>query len=353
MLVESLLPLGKLDPGLREPDTPLDPALFAQGAALAERVGLDAVLVEETKWDPYQLLALGATTTERIQLGTSVAMAFPRSPATTAMSAWTLSKLSGGRFLLGLGSQVRGHIRRRFGMEWNPPAPWMRDTVGAIRAVWTCWQERTPLHFESEHYNLSLMVPLFDPGPIDYPDIPIHVAAIGPRMCAVAGEVADGVRLHPICTTRFIDESVLPAVAEGAARAGRTPSEVEVCMKPLIGTAPDEAALDPVIRTVRARVAFYLSTPAYRRVFELHGWEDEADRAASLSKAGRWEELATVVDDEILHTVATIGAHDTIAAQLRDRYGSCCDRIEFSFPVTVEGSAERCGDLLDDIRRSI
>ena len=350
VLVESLLPLGKLDPGLREPDVPLDPSSFATGAALAERTGLDAVLVEETKWDPYQLLALGATTTERIQLGTSVAMAFPRSPATTAMSAWTLSKVSGGRFLLGLGTQVRGHIRRRFGMEWHPPAPWMRDTIGAIRAVWTCWQERTPLAFESEHFNLSLMVPLFDPGPIEHPDIPIHVAAIGPRMCAVAGEVADGVRLHPICTTRFIDESVLPAVAEGTARAGRRAGEVEFCMKPLIGTAPDEAALDSVIRTVRARVAFYLSTPAYRRVFELHGWEDEADRAASLSKAGRWEELATVVDDEILHTVATIGTHDTIAAQLRDRYGSRCDRIEFSIPVTDEESAERCRDILDQVR---
>ena len=169
-------------------------------------------------------------------------------------------------------------------------------------------------------------------------------------MCAVAGEVADGVRLHPICTTRFIDESVLPAVAEGAARAGRSTDAVEVCMKPLIGTAADEETLDAVTRTVRARVAFYLSTPAYRRVFELHGWEDEADRAASLSKAGRWEELAMVVDDEILHTVATIGTHDTIAAQLRERYGPRCDRIEFSIPVTDEASAERCRDLLDAVR---
>ncbi len=350
VLVESLLPLGKLDPGLREPETPLDPSSFAEGAALAERVGLDAVLVEETKWDPYQLLALGSAATGSIQLGTSVAMAFPRSPATTAMSAWTLSRLSGGRFLLGLGTQVRGHIRRRFGMEWHAPAPWMRDTIGAIRAVWACWQDRTPLQFESEHFNLSLMVPLFDPGPIEHPDIPIHVAAIGPRMCAVAGEVADGVRLHPICTTRFIDESVLPAVAEGAVRAGRSTDAVEVCMKPLIGTAADEETLDAVTRTVRARVAFYLSTPAYRRVFELHGWEDEADRAASLSKAGRWEELATVVDDEILHTVATIGTHDTIAAQLRERYWPRCDRIEFSIPVTDEASAERCRDLLDAVR---
>ncbi|MDG1088434.1 MAG: LLM class flavin-dependent oxidoreductase, partial [Acidimicrobiales bacterium] len=195
MLVETLLPLGKLDPGLREPETPLHIGDFAAGAAQAEELGVDAVLVEETKDDPYQLLALGAAATTTIGIGTSVAMAFPRSPTITAMSAWSLQKLSQGRFVLGLGSQVRGHVRRRFGMEWHAPAPWMRDYIQAMRAVWDCWQNGTELNFESEHYNLNLMVPLFDPGPIDHPRIPVHVAAIGPNMVAMAGEVADGVRL--------------------------------------------------------------------------------------------------------------------------------------------------------------
>ena len=198
MLIESLLPLGKLDPGIREPDTPLPIGEFAAAARVAEEVGLDAVLVEETKEDPFQLLALGAAATSSIQLGTSVAMAFPRSPAITAMSAWSLQKLSGGRFVLGLGSQVRAHVERRFGIRWHAPAPWMRDYIGAIRALWNAWQNRVPLAYESSHYRLDLMVPLFDPGPIDHPEIPIHVAAIGPNMCALAGEVADGVRLHPV-----------------------------------------------------------------------------------------------------------------------------------------------------------
>ncbi len=350
MRIDTLLPLGKLDPGLREPDTPLHIADFGAGAALAEAIGYDAVLVEETKDDPYQLLALGAAATTTVGLGTSVAMAFPRSPTVTAMSAWSLQKLSQGRFVLGLGSQVKGHVRRRFGMAWHPPAPWMRDYVGAVRAVWTAWQTGEPLRFESEHYQLSLMVPLFDPGPIDHPDIPIHIAAIGPNMCGVAGEVADGVRLHPICTERFIDERVGPALAVGANRAGRDPADVEVCMKPLVGTAADDEALEAVTGTVRARVGFYLSTPAYRRVFDLHDWGDLADRAAVLSKAQRWDELASTVPDDVLHTVATIGTHDTIGAKLRDRYGDRVDRIEFSIPVDGPADAERLTALLDELR---
>ena len=350
MKVETLLPLGKLDPGLREPDTPLHIAEFAALAGRAEAIGYDAVLVEETKDDPYQLLALGAAGTSTVGLGTSVAMAFPRSPTITAMSAWSLQKLSGGRFVLGLGSQVRGHVRRRFGLEWHPPAPWMRDYVGAVRAVWRAWQTGEGLDYVSERYSINLIVPLFDPGPIDHPDIPIHVAAIGPNMCAVAGEVADGVRLHPICTERFIDEEIRPSVDRGLDRAGRDRSEVEVCMKPLVGTAADPERLEQVARIVRARVAFYLSTPSYRRVFDLHDWGDLADQAAVLSKAKRWDDLAEMVPDEVLHTVATLGTHDEIGAELRRRYGNRVDRIEFSIPVADQADAELLADLLADLR---
>ncbi|MEM7094893.1 MAG: TIGR03617 family F420-dependent LLM class oxidoreductase [Actinomycetota bacterium] len=350
MRVETLLPLGKLDPGLREPDTPLWIGDFADGAAQAEELGFDAVLVEETKDDPYQLLALGAANTSSIGIGTSVAMAFPRSPTITAMSAWSLQKLSAGRFILGLGSQVRGHVRRRFGMEWHAPAPWMRDYIQAMRAVWDCWQNGTDLDFESEHYNLNLMVPLFNPGPIEHPDIPVHVAAIGPNMVAMAGEVADGVRLHPVCTPRFIDEEVHPHIARGAARTDRDSTEVEVCMKPLVGTAPDDERLEVVARTVRARVAFYLSTPSYRRTFDLHGWGDIADHAASLSKQQRWEELPGLVHDDMFHTVATVATHDRIATELNARYQGRVDRIEFSLPVTDAEEADILRGILQDLQ---
>jgi probable F420-dependent oxidoreductase len=350
MIVESLLPLGKLDPGLREPETPLDIRRFAELAEVAEDVGLDAVLVEETKDDPFQLLAVGAVATSRIGLGTSVAMAFPRSPTVTAMSAWSLQKLSGGRFVLGLGTQVRAHIERRYGGRWSAPAPWMRDYVNAMRAVWRCWQHGEPLRFESEHYDLDLMVPLFDPGPIDHPTIPVHVAAIGPNMCAVAGEVADGVRLHPVCTPRFIDEEVLPNVERGATRAARPMSAIEICMKPLVGTAPDEATLEQVTETVRARVGFYLSTPSYRRTFRLHEWGDIAERASVLSRERRWDELPGLVHDEMLHEVATIGTYDQIADRLNERYAGRVDRIEFSIPVSSPDDADRFAEILGRLR---
>lgn len=192
MRLETLLPLGKVDPGLRAPEIPLDLATVGANAKLLEDAGYGGLVVEETKDDPYVILALAAATTTKLRLGTAVAMAFPRAPAVTAMSAWTLQKLSAGRFTLGLGTQVRGHVVRRYGMQWHAPGPWMRDYVGAIRAVWDCWQNGGPLQFDSERYQLSLMVPLFNPGPIEHPEIPIHLAAVNPYMCRVAGEVADG-----------------------------------------------------------------------------------------------------------------------------------------------------------------
>lgn len=329
----------------------MDIRLFAAATAQAEALGFDAVLVEETKDDPFQLLALGAAATTRIGLGTSVAMAFPRSPAVMAMSAWSLQKLSGGRFVLGLGTQVRAHMERRYGVAWHAPAPWMRDYVNAVRAVWSCWQDGTPLSHQGDHYRLNLMVPLFDPGPIGHPHIPIHIAAIGPNLCAVAGEVADGIRLHPVCTPKFIDEQVAPAVAKGAARAGRDVRSVEVCMKPLVGTASDASRLEAVAETVRARVAFYLSTPTYRRTFALHGWLDIAEQAAELSRAQRWDELPRLVSDEMLHTVATIATHDEIAGALIAKYGERVDRIEFSMPVNGAADEENLREILRRLRQ--
>jgi len=346
MRTETLLPLGKLDPGLRNPDTPLDLASLPAAAAQVEALGYDALVIEETKHDPYQVLAVASAATSTLGLATSVAMAFPRSPTVTAMSAWTLQQLSGGRFVLGLGSQVRGHVRRRFGMQWHPPAPWMRDYVRAVRAVWRCWQTGEPLDYRGDHYQLDLMVPLFDPGPIEHPDIEVHIAAVNPNMCAVAGETADGVRLHPVCSPAYIAQTMLPALQRGAVRGGRSAGDVDLCMKPLVATAPDPAGLARVSRTVRERVGFYLSTPSYRPAFAVHGWEDLAEQATALSRAQRWEELSALVDDEMLHTIAAVGTHDTIGELLADRYGGLIQRIEFSIPVADPGDAEVLRSIL-------
>jgi probable F420-dependent oxidoreductase len=350
MRIETLLPLGKLDPGLRASDMPFDIARVGDDARLVEEIGFDGLAVEETKDDPYQVMALAAASTSRIRLTTAIAMAFPRSPTTTAMSAWTLAKLSNGRFVLGLGSQVRGHIVRRFGLQFHPVGPWMRDYVLAVRAVWRCWQDQRPLDYQGTHYKLSLMVPLFDPGPIAHPDIPIHIAAVNPVMCRVAGEVADGIRPHPVCTPRYIREVMLPAAAEGATRAGRDPKALTIAMKPLVCTAPDEATLARRLKDVRARVAFYCSTPAYRATFELHGLGGLADELAVLSKAQRWEEMPDRISDEVLHLYATVGTYDEIGSRLVERYGGLVSDIEFSIPCATPAERAAMRDLLAQLR---
>tara|TARA_B100002049_G_C16083292_1_gene378193 strand:- start:2315 stop:3388 length:1074 start_codon:yes stop_codon:yes gene_type:complete len=349
---ETMLPLGKVDPGLREPDTPLDVGTIVEGAAVVEALGYDGLAVEECKDDPYQQLTLASVNTTALSLATSVAMAFPRSPTITAMSAWTLQKVSQGRLILGLGSQVRGHIRRRYGMEWTAPAPRMRDYILAMKAVWRCWQNSEPLRHDGDHYKLDLMVPLFDPGPIDHPDIPVHISAINTNMCGVVGEVADGIRLHPVCSPKYIEEVMVPAVARGAARVQRSPDVVDWCMKPLVATAADQSTLERVAESVRARVGFYLATPAYKAAFEVHGWGDHVDQAASLSREQRWDEIPALVHDEMFHTIATVGTYGEIASMLNQRFGRLIDRIEFSIPVNDPDDANLLSSMLNELGES-
>ncbi|HTK67257.1 MAG TPA: TIGR03617 family F420-dependent LLM class oxidoreductase [Pseudonocardia sp.] len=345
MRLETLLPLGKVDPGLRTPDVPLDIWSVPELARLLEDVGYGGLVVEETKDDPFTLLTLAAQATERLRLGTAVTIAFPRSPTVMALNAWTLQKLSRGRFTLGLGTQVRGHMQRRYGVPWSPPGPWMREYVRAVRAVWDCWQNATPLNVHGEHYNLDLMVPLFDAGPIEHPDIPVHLAAVNPNMCAVAGEVADGIRPHPVCTPSYIREVMLPAVRRGAHRSGRSLEEFRVCMKPLVASARTEEELQPKIRDARARIAFYASTPGYRAAFDHLGLGDLAAEAKEHSKAQRWEELPKLIDDEVLHEFVVAGTYDTIGGRLLDRYADLVTDIEFSIAVRDESDTQTLRDL--------
>jgi probable F420-dependent oxidoreductase len=350
MDVETLLPLGKTDPGLRAPETPFDITAVAHDARLLEEIGYDGIVFEETKDDPYVVLGLAAAATARLKIGTAVAMAFPRSPTVTALSAWTLQRLSHGRFTLGLGSQVKGHIERRYGMTWSAAGPWMRDYVQAVRAVWNCWQSGTPLSYHGTHYKLSLMVPLFNPGPIEHPHVPIHLAAVNPYMCEVAGEVADGLRPHPVCTPKYIREAMLPHVYKGAARRARALTGFRIALKILIATAPDAASLAEKIRDVRARVAFYASTPAYRAAFAAHGLEDLADALKTLSKEQRWEEMPGYISDEVLHTYAVVGTYDEIADKIAERYGDFASSVEFSIPVANDHDRRRLAAMAATLR---
>jgi len=350
MHIETLLPLGKVDPGLRAPETPLDIASVGAQAALVESLGYDGLMTEETKDDPYIVMALAAQATRTLKLGTAVAISFPRSPTVTAMSAWTLQKLSHGRFTLGLGPQVPAHIRRRYGVEPKPAAPWMRDYVRAVRAVWDCWQRRTKLAYAGEFYRLDLMVPLFDPGPIEHPDIPIHLAAVNPAMCRVAGEVADGIRPHPVCTPSYIEEVMLPAVRAGARRGGRSLEHFQVAMKPLVAAAPDARELELKVRDARARIAFYASTPSYVAAFEHLGLGDLAREAQQLSRAQRWEELPPLIDDATLERFVVIGTYDVVAQRLVERYGRVVTHAEFSIPVRNDWERETLARMVREVR---
>jgi probable F420-dependent oxidoreductase len=359
--LETLLPLGKVDPGLRAPEIPLDLASIGADARLLEQIGYDGMVVEETKDDPFIIMALAAQATSRLKLATSVAIAFPRSPAVTAMSAWTLQKLSRGRFTLGLGTQVKAHIERRFGLAWSPAGPWMREYVGAVRALWECWQNGTKLDIHGSHYKINLVVPLFNPGAIEHPHIPIQLAAVNSFMCQVVGEVADGLRAHPVCTPSYIEKVMLPAVRAGAAKTGRSLDHFQVCMKPLVATAATEAELVPKVRDVRARIAFYASTPQYRAAFDHHGLGELADRLKLLSRAQRWEEMPQHITDDTLETFVIIGTYDAIAAKLCDRYGGVVTHCEFSIPVKSAADKERLralakaiqGESLAKVRRTI
>ena len=352
MRIYTELILGKTDPGLREPEKTYDITKATEHAALAESLGFDGIVATETKDDPFILLTLAAEATERIGLASSVAIAFPRAPYVTAMAAWSLQRLSRGRFTLGLGSQVKGHIVRRFGLEFSPMGPWMRDYVGAVRAIWDCWQNGTRLDYQSDRYNLNLVVPLFDPGPIDWPDIPIHLAGVNRYMCRIAGEMADGLRPHPMCTPKYINEVMLDAFADGAGRTGRDARPRCIAMKPLVATGPDDETLAKRTEDVRARVAFYASTPAYRPCFDIWGLGDLADRLSELSRAQRWDDMPGMVDDEMLNTFAVVGGYDEIADKLVERFSGTLDEVGFSIEVHDEDEAAMLKEMVGTVQSS-
>lgn len=350
MDIETLLPLGKVDPGLRAPKIPLDITTIGEQAKIVEDCGYNAVMTEETKDDPFVAMALAAKATTTLGIGTAVTIAFPRSPTVMAMSAWTLQKLSGGRFTLGLGSQVRAHILRRYGMEPHPAGPWMRDYVKAMRAVWDTWQNGTKLDYQGEFYKLDLMVPLFDPGPIEHPDIPVHLAAVNPVMCRIAGEVSDGIRPHPVCTPSYIRDVMLPAVRKGAEKEGRSLENFRVSMKPLVAAAANEDELQPKIRDARARIAFYASTPAYIAAFAHLGLEELANKAKHLSRAQDWEALPELISDDVLDQFAVIGTYDVVGKKLVERFGDVVTNSEFSIPVRNAAEKEILTSIVSDVR---
>ncbi|HHY50449.1 MAG TPA: TIGR03617 family F420-dependent LLM class oxidoreductase [Alphaproteobacteria bacterium] len=305
-------------------------------AAAAEAAGYDGMIVPETKHDPFVSLALAARATERVTLASGIAVAFARNPMTVAMAANDLQLISGGRLLLGLGSQVKAHVERRFSMPWSQPAARMAEFVQAVRAIWHAWETGERLRFEGEFYRHTLMSPFFDPGPNPHGAPPVWIAAVGEGMAETAGRVADGVIGHSFTTRRYLDEVSLPAVRRGAAAADRQASEIGFSVPAFVAMGTDQASLDTAIEATRRQVAFYGSTPAYRGVLELHGWEGIADELHAASVRGRWDAMGRLISDEMLAEFAAIGTPAEVAAQVRERFDGRVTRLSFYAAYPVE-----------------
>lgn len=292
-----------------------------------EEVGYDRVFSFEAKHDPFIPLAVAGEHTSKIELGTAIAIAFARTPMTLANTAWDLQATTGGRFVLGLGSQIRPHIEQRFSMPWTRPVARMRELVNGIRAIWNTWETDVPLDFDGEFYTHTRMIPAFNPGPNPYGAPRILTAGFGPQMTAVAGEVADGFLVHPVNTRRSLLELTLPALSEGARAAGRNLDGFEVVCVTIVVTGRTEAEFEHSREAVRAQLAFYGSTPAYLPVFELHGYGDLHPELKRMARDNRWREMAGLIDDDLIETIAVVGEPHEIAPRIRERLDGISDSV--------------------------
>ncbi|MGZ4345184.1 MAG: TIGR03617 family F420-dependent LLM class oxidoreductase [Solirubrobacteraceae bacterium] len=301
-------------------------------AARAERYGYDGWWVAETQIDPFLGCAVAAQRTDRLEISTAIAVAFARNPMTVALQANDLQVLSEGRFALGLGSQIKPHITKRYSMEWSKPAARMREFILAIRAIWESWATGGKLDFRGDFYTHTLMTPFFDPGPNPHGNPKIMLAAVGPLMTEAAGEVADGMLCHGFSTERYLREATIPALERGRAKAGLGLDGFEMTAPAFVVARDSEEEIAAGVQFIKQQIAFYGSTPAYRPVLELHGWGDLQDELNAMTKRGAWDEMAGRIDDEILNTFAVIGTPEEAVAEIQRRYGDLATRITLTIP---------------------
>jgi probable F420-dependent oxidoreductase len=324
-----------------------EPAKVRVMAPQLEEAGFDGAYTFEGQSDPFIAVAAAAMTTRKMDLMTSVAIAFARNPMNLAYLGNDLQNLSGGRFILGLGTQIKAHIERRFSMPWSKPAARMRELVQAVRAIWDCWDTGGRLDFEGEFYRHTLMTPMFIPPQSEYPKPPIYIAGVGPLMTEVAGEVGDGFFLHPFATEKSMEELSLAAIGRGLAKVGRARSDFSVAAQVITATGLDDKTLEESIFGARSQIAFYASTPAYLPVLQCHGWDDLHVEAKRLSKEGKWMEMAGLVDDEVLNTIAVVGTPAEVAGKIAARFKGRVERIS---PVAYAPDVKLLAVLCREIR---
>lgn len=326
----------KFDASLLVHDLDQMPAL----ARFADDTGFDGIWTFETSHEPFLPLVLAAEHSSRLNVGTSIAVAFARSPTILASISWDLARFSKGRFILGLGTQVKGHNERRFGVKWDKPVEKMREVILAVRATWDCWQNQTRLNFQGEYFKLTLMTPFFSPEPHEYHRIPIFIAGVNRRMCQLAGELCDGFHVHPLHSARYLDEVVLPNIEQGLAKAGRPRHEIELSSSIFVIPTDDPKGAARYESEVRRQISFYASTPPYRPVFDLEGWGDTADQLKNMAARGRWDEMPALITDEMLDRLALRGGWAELPGKVLKKYAGLLDRVSYYFPI-VPGENEQ------------
>lgn len=325
-------------------DIALAPASLADVPPLvkrAEAIGADGLWTTEIQHDPFLPLALAAEHTTNPSLGTAVAIAFARSPMTVAYTAWDLAGQSKGRFILGLGTQVKPHVERRFGMQWpESPVGKLREFMSAVRAIWNAWQTGERLNYRGDHFKLTLMTPFFNPGENKYPNIPIYIAGVNAPLIRLAGEAANGFHVHPYHTRKYLSDVILPNIESGAVKAGRSKADVAIAVTAFtaIGATDGERAM--MRELMRSQIAFYASTPTYKAVMSLHGWEAQAEQLTALAARGGWAEMSAVLTDEMLAEFVIEGTWDDVGGKLRAKYDGLADRLALYLPFSLSENDE-------------
>ncbi len=309
-------------------------------ARAVEEIGFDGLWTSETQHDPFLPLAVAAEHTEKIELGTAIAVAFPRSPTVLAQIAWDLQNASNGRFILGLGTQVKPHIERRFATVWESPAAKLRELILAMRAVWDAWQGDGRINFRGEFYKITLMTPFFNPGPIEHPNIPIYIAGVNEKLCHVAGELCQGFHVHPFHTPKYLREQILPNIEIGLQKTKRARADIQ--MSSAIFVATDEGETE----MARMQISFYASTPSYRPVLETHGWGDVGEKLSSLAARKEWGAMAEQITDEMLEEFCVMTTPESLASAIKTRYEGLLDRITLYTPFEVGQDMEKWKELV-------
>ena len=328
---------------------PSPPEGAGEAARYAAEIGYDGFFTAETQYDPFLPLALAADAAPGLEMGTAITVAFPRSPMVMAMTAWDLARMSHGRFMLGLGTQIRPHIVRRFSTIWDSPTPRLREYILSLRAIWDTWQNATPLSFDGEYYQFSLMTPFFNPGPISHPEVPVYIAGVGHHLSRLAGELCQGFHVHPFHTVRYLDDVVLPGITTGAEAAGRALEDVARATAVFVMTGSSDSEIEQAMEPVRQQISFYASTPSYQPVLAANDW-DFGDPLTAMSKRGQWAEMAGLVPDEAVLTVGVAAPIDRLGEAIRDRYGDRIQRVGF---YTIGSALDMDPDALREVLRQL